>query len=260
MRKTKKLLTVALAIALLPNLAIAATWQYTALGDSLSYGTGATNNQGYANLYKSHVEADNQISVNLTNLGVPGWTSADLLAYLKSNGTFRNSVVASDVITINIGGNDLLRAVYLYKSGTCSGKKNNKCLKTATAKLKTNWKKIFSLVKKLRRKKSTIIRTMNLYYAAVTMDQNNDSFAGDAYSSDFAFFNPYLAKTNASLSKIARQKKILVANVHALYNGSSGTEDPQTKGYICADGLHPNDTGYQVMADELENLGYSSSK
>lgn len=260
MNKKAKIILTLLAFAFAGGDAFAATWNYAALGDSLAYGTGATGNQGYVDKYKNHLEADNQTTVNLTNLGVPGWTSTDLLSALKTNATFRTAVAQSDVITIDIGGNDLLRSVAFYKLGVCGGKKNNKCLETSYKKLKSNWKKIFSLVRKLRGKNPTIIRTMNLYYSSVNMDRGQDSYSGDKYASDFDFFNPYLTKSNSYLGKAARNKKILTADVHTLYNGASGTEDPQAKGYICIDGLHPNDTGYQIMGEALRGLGYAASK
>lgn len=237
-----------------------AAWNYTALGDSLAYGTGVANGRGYVDAFKDHLESDNQTSVNLTNLGVPGWTSADLLSALKTNAIFRSAAAQADVITIDIGGNDLLRAVYLYKTGACGGKKNDKCLKSALKKLKSNWKKTFTQVRKLRGKKPTVIRTMNLYYSSVDMDRNHDSFPGDKYTSDFEYFNPALLKANRYLVSAARKKMILTADVHAIFNGSSGIEDPQAKGYISIDGLHPNETGYQIMADSLKGLGYSASK
>ena len=80
------------------------------------------------------------------------------------------------------------------------------------------------------------------------------------YASDFDFFNPNLTKANNYLRKTARKKKILTADLHTPYNGASGTEDPQAKGYISADGLHPNDTGYQIMSEALRGLGYAASK
>jgi lysophospholipase L1-like esterase len=259
-KKIAAVLVLLMAFFVASSPALAASWNYTAFGDSLAYGSGATNNQGYTDLYKNYLETDNQATVTLYNLGVPGWKSTDLLSALKTNSTFRQAAAGSDVITIDIGGNDLLQAVYLYKSGICGGEKNNKCLKTAFKKMKSNWGKIFKLVRKLRNKKPTIIRTMNLYYSSVTSDQNSDSYSGDGYSSDFAFFNPYLLKANSSLRKIALKKKILTADVHLIFNGASGTEDPQIKGYICNDGLHPNDTGYQLMSGALRGLGYTMSK
>lgn len=252
--------TLLLFLLLFPALASAETWNYTALGNSLASGVGATNNNGYANLYKSYVENDNGVTINLWNLGSSGWTSSDLLAALKSNAVFRAAVSSSRVITIDIGGNDLLQATAKYNAGTCGGKKKNKCMQSADKKFKKNFTKIISLIKKLRGKQQTIYRTMNLYYSSVTADMSTDHFAGDKFSSDFAFLNYYVTKANRTLCGVGRSKGFLCADVHTSFNGASGTEDPRQKGYIFTDGLHPNDTGYQIIADDFRSLGYSTSK
>ncbi|MDI6777606.1 MAG: GDSL-type esterase/lipase family protein [Patescibacteria group bacterium] len=255
-----KILGVLASFLLAPAFASAETWNYTALGDSLAYGYGATGNYGYVDTYKNYVESDNGVTINLWNLGSSGWTSSDLLAALKSNAVFRAAVSSSRVITVDIGGNDLLQATVKYKAGICGGKKNDKCMKTANKNLKKNFKKILKEIKKLRGKQQTIYRTMNLYYSAVTSDSSVDSFSGDKYSSDFAFLNYYVKKADSILCKAGRSKGFLCADVHTSFNGASKTEDPQQKGYICADGLHPNDTGYQVIANDFRALGYSTSK
>jgi len=251
-----------LAICLLffPLLASAETWNYTALGNSLASGVGATNNNGYADRYKTYLENDNSVTVNLWNLGSSGWTSSDLLAALKSNAVFRLAVSSSRIITVDIGGNDLLQATAKYNAGICGGKKNDKCMKTTDKKLKNNFKKIVSLIKKLRGKQRTIYRTMNLYYSSVTPDMGTDHFAKDKFTSDFAFLNYYLLKANRTLCGVGRSKGFLCADAHTSFNGAGGTEDPQQKGYISSDGLHPNDTGYQIIADDFRSLGYSTSK
>lgn len=255
-----KLLMVLLVIITPPNLAYAAIWRYTALGDSLASGLGAKGNYGYAERYRDYLQIDNGITVELTNLGVSGWTSNDLLTALKKNSTYRTAVANSDVITFDIGANDFLDVIDDYIGGTCGGKKNNKCLKRTQKRFKTNLKKIIKTIKKLNKKNNVIVRSMNLYFPNTTFYLNNDFVTTDKYPNDFAVINPILTKINQQIRQACRQKKILVADVHLLYNGSSGTEDPSLKGYISADTLHPNDAGYQVIAEGLRNLGYSRSR
>ena len=256
----KKLITaiLILSLAAAAGSASAATWNYTALGDSLAYGYGAAGNYGYAERYRDHLQNDNGVAVQLTNLGVNGWTSSDLLAALKKNSTYRNAVANSDVVTFDIGGNDFLNAAEKYIAGTCGGKKNNKCLTKAHKKFKSNFKKIIRLIKKLNKKDSLILRSMNIYCPNTTFYLNDDFVTNDKYPNDFAIINPVLTKINRLISKTCRSKKILFADVHLSYNGSSGTEDPTLKGYIFDDTLHPNDAGYQVIADDLQALGYSA--
>jgi len=257
----KKLITAALVLFLATaGSASAATWNYTALGDSLAYGYGAAGNYGYVERYRDYLEADNGVDVELTNLGIPGWTSGDLLAALKKNSIYRNAIANSDVVTFDIGGNDFLNAAEKYIAGTCGGKKKNKCLTKAHKKFKSNFKKIISLIKKLNKKDSLILRSMNIYCPNTTFYLNDDFITNDKYPNDFAVINPVLTKINRLISKTCRSKKIPFADVHLSYNGSSGTEDPVLKGYIYDDLLHPNDIGYQIIADDFRSLGYLTSK
>jgi len=256
----KKLTTAALILLLaaVAGSASAASWNYTALGDSLAYGYGAAGNYGYAERYRDHLQTDNGVDVQLANLGVNGWTSNDLLSALKKNSTYRSAIANADVITFDIGGNDFLSAAEKYITGTCGGKKNNKCLTRAHKKFKSNFKKIIKLTKKLNKKNNLIMRSMNLYLPNTTFYLNDDLVTTDKYPNDFAVINPILTKINSLIGKTCRKNKILYADVHFSYNGSSGTEDPYLKGYIYDDNLHPNDAGYQVIADDLQALGYSS--
>ena len=38
---------------------------------------------------------------------------------------------------------------------------------------------------------------------------------------------------------------------------ADGTQDPVAQGLIATDGLHPNDAGHKVIADQLRALGYA---
>jgi lysophospholipase L1-like esterase len=44
--------------------------------------------------------------------------------------------------------------------------------------------------------------------------------------------------------------------VYLAFNGTNGDEDPKSKGYLSFDGVHPNNTGHRIIADELRKLGY----
>lgn len=78
------------------------------LGDSITFGynLGPTNNQPskLAFPYLIGLAAHE----NVIDLGVPGWTTTDLLNALNTNATFQASVKHADKVTIDIGSNDLL--------------------------------------------------------------------------------------------------------------------------------------------------------
>jgi lysophospholipase L1-like esterase len=81
-----------------------------ALGDSISFGYKLEDNQTQPspNAFPSLVAPG---EFDVTNLGVPGWTSSDLLIAMNTNTSFSAAIKAADFITLNIGNNDLLQAV-----------------------------------------------------------------------------------------------------------------------------------------------------
>jgi lysophospholipase L1-like esterase len=81
-----------------------------ALGDSITFGYKLEDNQTQPspNAFPSLI-ADGAFDV--TNLGVPGWTSTNLLTAMNTDAKFSPAIKAADFITLNIGSNDLLQAV-----------------------------------------------------------------------------------------------------------------------------------------------------
>ncbi|MBK5246019.1 MAG: S-layer homology domain-containing protein [Peptostreptococcaceae bacterium] len=85
---------------------------YTALGDSIAYGSKVAKGFGYVDLFANALKnkaGNEQLAV--FNLGKPGKNSSELLADLKHDETTINAVSKAKIITISIGGNNLLRPV-----------------------------------------------------------------------------------------------------------------------------------------------------
>lgn len=225
------------------------SWQYTALGDSLAFGAIAA--QGYVPRYQSDLEVDANPNVVLVNLGHNGWHSGDLLNALQNDSTFRTSVSSAQVITWDIGGDDLLHAVNLFNQGTCGGPDNQDCLRSAVATFIPNWDTIVAEILSLRDPKQTILRTMDVYDPFITQEKAIGAFA---------VIQPYLQQVNSHIATSAAANGIPMAAVHQAFNGVNGDEDPSAKGYIAIDGVHPNDTGHQVIADLFRNLRYAPLK
>ena len=103
------LLSLCLVLSLLPTAAFAQGESYVALGDSITTGYGLTDaeNDGFAALV-----AQEQGYV-LDNLAKVGATSDKLLNQLSEDET-STAVENADLITITIGGNDLMGALYQY--------------------------------------------------------------------------------------------------------------------------------------------------
>lgn len=223
----------------------APTWQYAALGDSLA--SGALAQQGYVPRYATYLNTDTGSNITTLNLGIPGWHSGDLLNALQNDPIFRNQVSGAEIVTWDIGGNDLANAHDSYVQKTCGGPDDQDCLRTAVANFQTNWDAIVVELLKLRVPSKTILRTMDIY---------NPYVAADTTSGIFTTIEPYLDQVNSHIQANAQANSIPVAAVHLAFNGSAGTVDPIAAGLIASDGFHPNDAGHKVIADQLRLLQY----
>ena len=110
-RMLSALLCLCLVLALLPVSALAANPVYLALGDSITTGykpDDTTVDSPFAN------QIANAKGYDLTNLAENGETTTSLLAKLQSDGDDYIDVSDADLITITIGGNDMMDALYAY--------------------------------------------------------------------------------------------------------------------------------------------------
>ena len=116
------LLALCLALSLLPASALAAGGEqksYVALGDSITTGYGlAEKEAGFAR------QVADSNGYTLTNLAKDGATSTDLLEVVKSEAN-ADTLKNADLITVTIGGNDLMNALYAYLAEEYNNKQNS---------------------------------------------------------------------------------------------------------------------------------------
>ncbi|MBF7097549.1 SGNH/GDSL hydrolase family protein [Alkalibacter mobilis] len=123
MRRFKVAFSIVMVIfMLMTSVAFAAPKEgviYTALGDSIAFGTGGTGGVGYTDYFNEHLTRIYGEGVYL-KLAQNGLTSSDLLGSLSDTDDaygVQAAVGASNVITVSIGGNDLL-SPFLEAFGT----------------------------------------------------------------------------------------------------------------------------------------------
>ena len=107
------LLALCLALSLLPASALAAGGEqksYVALGDSITTGYGLDEAQSFA----EQIAEQEGYTLN-DSLASDGATSTDLLEVVKSEAN-ADTLKNADLITVTIGGNDLMDALYAYLS------------------------------------------------------------------------------------------------------------------------------------------------
>ena len=201
-------------------------WDYVALGDSLAAGVGAR--RGYVTRYAEHLRGDTGARVRKINLGVSGQTSTQLLYALRHDPAMRKALRGAEVVTLNIGLNDLGEATGSYEAGICGGPHNKACLRAAVNKVDHNWDAIVEEILSLRSTEETIIRTAGFGYTPR---------AGK-------LFEPYVSEATRHIASTTAENDIPSVEVRLADAGMS------------KDGLHPNDRGYRVIADRLADLGY----
>ena len=212
---------------------------YVALGDSLAA------LPGYVDYNRENLVADSGASVQLTNLGVSGWTSRELRDAVEGNRTFRDALSGADVVTIDIGMNDLQIARARYHLGTCEGSDGQDCLRAAVTTFGTNWSAILSQVDRLTAPRRAVVRVMDVYYPFAVSD-----------GTDAAVLASYWSALNAHIASSMKAREAPLAGVFAEFNGASGTEDPVAKGYIAPDGLHLSDDGARAIAALFRTNGW----
>jgi len=208
-------------------------------GDSLAVGLSAI--RGYVPRYEAALERREGITINRRNLAQSGLTSADLARELSQSATVREALTTANIVTWNVGGNDLLAARRLYYEGRCGGADNQNCLRAALTAFRQNWNQIVTAMREARTHQPKLIVTMDLYNPFV--------------SEDPAALQAYWRAANSHIAQSSAAAGIPYAQVSAAFNGPDGTGDPKKLGYISLDGFHPNDRGHEVIAQALLRAG-----
>ncbi|MEQ8196821.1 MAG: GDSL-type esterase/lipase family protein [Clostridiaceae bacterium] len=96
---------------------------YVALGDSLAAGQnpyGVENGYGYTNIIHNKLAASG-LGGSFHNYGVSGYTSQQVLDQLNSGQAgMIQSIKNAEIVTLDVGANDILNVIRAYFSGTAS--------------------------------------------------------------------------------------------------------------------------------------------
>jgi lysophospholipase L1-like esterase len=224
---------------------------YMALGDSLAFGVGAQNPaaEGYvaltaAALNEHELFAD--FGVDLINLSEPAATSGDLLApdgqldqalaeiAARQNADETNDAV--EIISVDIGGNDLLS---LVETGLpCfedpGGGECRSALNTVLSELQTNLTRVLTELRQAA--PAAEIYVLDLYNPYSGTGEPLEIVAGLGVQ----MVNGVIAAVAANPDLAAR-----FVSVYQLFQGR-GQE------WVAPDGIHPNNDGHRVIAAALE--------
>ncbi len=201
-------------------------YRYTALGDSLAAGVGSLTFSGYVPRFAFMLMRRYRRLVWMRNLGRFGMTSLDLLEALRTNRHFIGAVRGANLITVNIGGNDLLGCAY-----------QEDCLELAVLQFRQNWEAILAELRRLN--PAATILTMTLY---------NPVPVGDVRRPPI---DSYIDRVNQVITMPGLLRAYRIKAVAPVHSAFMGRECELT--WYCRIGdIHPTDEGHQVMAQQLD--------
>lgn len=229
-------------------------WMY---GDSLLWFPNLGQG-GAIDRYMDMVEEDLGARVSLRRPpsssfdGFPYGLAALLADYLSSD-QGRRDLTGADMILLESPTVELLNAVIVAAGlfdrdpADCGGDDNQQCLRDALAGFKDSIEASFALLTETVDPSETLIRAVGCYAPFVTEQ---------VAAGTLAMTNPYWQGAQEFFAETAAEYGIPTARVFAEFDGPDGTNDPQDRGLIAADGLHPSEAGALLIAETIHNLGY----
>ncbi|WP_159721750.1 SGNH/GDSL hydrolase family protein [Enterococcus sp. CSURQ0835] len=226
------------------------TVHYVAVGDSLTQGVGDETKRGgfvplVANYLKDHYQLK---TIQTENFGISGERSDQILKRVKKDDELQRSLKSSDLITITVGGNDLLQAFQKNLTAS-SAKKFARPIKTYTE----HTEDLLTAVRKLNKTAPIyVVGIYNPYYLnfpdVKEMQKVVDSWNDATKKLTQDVYQCYFIPVNDLLYKGLPEKTAKSADTQ------QSTTDSSVKNNVLydKDNFHPNNLGYQIMAHALE--------
>jgi lysophospholipase L1-like esterase len=208
------------------------SFQYVALGDSLTVGVGSSLfSPGFVQRFQQLAAEKLGTQVFLQVFAHSGFLSNDILQSLEDE-IIQEQLKGANIITITAGGNDLIQAARQFEEDHRESDFNS-----ALDNCMENYRKLIMGIRKLKDNRTRlfpfIIRLINLYNP---LPQN-----------DLA--EKWIKRFNIQLNYLSKAPFISVAKIDRIFKGHE-------KEYLSFDGIHPNDFGYKKISDSLDLLGY----
>ena len=199
---------------------------YSAIGDSLTFGTGAPDYRGFTFRIEEVLKQCHP-SFRSYNFGVVGATTKETLHRLRTDEEIRRRIASADLITVTSGGNDLIQAAKkVYFEGAL------RSMKQPMRKFALAYE---ALIAELVRLNRTIQRGSTI---VVTDCYNPFPRVRDAVL--------WIQYVNRVIRRVADRYdgRVVVAKTHDAFAGNIDF-------LMSDDGVHPNRAGYRVMADAV---------
>lgn len=205
-----------------------------ALGDSIPYGTSLPD-RSYA--FPNLILEGNAV---VKNVSVPGLTSDGLLTQITSDSTTMEAIEVADVITINIGNNDLLQAVdikaiqeALLKGNPVDFEKIKAKVGVASKLAGENLQQILASIS--TQNEDAVILLYNMYNPFPNLES-------EPFKTLHALGEEILKPVNTSLGGIPLlYPNTIVLDAYHAFNGKQLE-------YVYPNDVHPTEKGHVVLA------------
>ncbi|MBS4174930.1 GDSL-type esterase/lipase family protein [Bacillus sp. FJAT-49736] len=200
---------------------------HLAIGDSVIKGVGANQKEDFITRFSSELRQATQKTVISDNEGIPGITSTELNQFIQ-HGKFNQEIKKADIITINVGGNDIL---HLAKQ------KNFYQAIQSFSTLQNDFAENLTQITKH-------IKKLNPNVTVVYLELYNPLTPKNQF---YGFASKLLPKWNINIYKAANlSPSSIVVKTSKVIN------DKHLQ-YLSADGVHPNSKGYFAISQEMLN-------
>ncbi len=217
----------------------------TALGDSIPAAVNCAGCAPFVELFAREIASRDRSDIEVTNLGVSGWTSGDLLDALAPDGDDAATVRDSDMLTITIGANDFAPQLEAYVDGTCGGDDQLSCFEPDMTDLETNLRQVLARVADLRNGRTSGVFVTG-YWDVFPDGEVAEQTFGRQFLSDSAALTQ---RANAVIAKVSTDAHETYVDLFSPFKGVAGTDDPTE--LLADDGDHPNQAGHQKISDAL---------
>lgn len=235
-----------------------------AIGDSLTEGIGdSTGRGGYVPLVAELLESKDEIeTVSTSNYGISGNRSDQILKRIKKDEKLQNDVKKADVIVLTVGGNDLMKVV---RSTLLKVKEDSfiKPQKQYKERIEETFKELRSLNSDAPIYVFGIYNPFYLYFSEITemqdivdsWNETTQSVVEEERKAHFIPINDILYKGGNQPELSEDQKDTIDSSVNdkkesKVFNDLLFEED----------NFHPNDSGYELMAQSLFDEMMASRK
>lgn len=219
-------------------------------GDSLL--TYPAVNQGAIDVYAGMLEDDLGVTVDLQvpmyDYGYPPYVVDDL-----ESDRAQSDLAEADVVIIE-SPIDAMAFAVMAAAGLegldpvdCGGDDDQQCLRDSLAEYKDSVEEIFSLLTEAVDPSETLIRGVDVYALLV-----EDQLAAGTLE----VTNPYWQEAQEFFAETAAKYGIPTAHVFDEFMGPNGNVDPNDRGLMATDKLHPSEAGALLIAELIYDLGY----